>query len=129
LPQVRKPSSSLWTKLSDDILEYKTRKTRIQNIAKKYLELDSKEREQTLILTDLNKDRADLTKILRDELKKSDVISKEEITQRILVSKDLSEVQKKNYWSYEIGDIVVPVRDIEGSALKKRLPIYRREDK
>jgi ATP-dependent exoDNAse (exonuclease V) alpha subunit len=105
--------------LENNSFVYKTRKSRIKNIVNQYTSLSANELKSTLVITDNNKDRLDLVSEIRKELKKVGKIGKHSHSATILRPKDLSEAQKKYHWSYQLGDVIVPFKDIENTALKK----------
>lgn len=105
--------------LGKDILEYKTRKARLNNVIKSFLSLNKEEREKSIIITDYHKDRIDLINTLRNSLKETGELDSKCKTISILRSRNISEEQKKYYYSYNIGEYLVPFEDIEDTNIKK----------
>lgn len=94
--------------LGDNLIEKGTQKARIKKVINSYISLTKEEREKTIILTDLNSDRENLISSLRVEQKNRKEIGKDNFFIKTLVKSGLSQEQIKKYWSYEVGDIVVP---------------------
>ncbi|MCB9229683.1 MAG: relaxase domain-containing protein [Deltaproteobacteria bacterium] len=93
--------------LDSNIIERKSQLGRQSQFINSYLKLDSKAREETLLLVDLNHDRQSITQALRKALQKEGSLDRNEVLLPILRAKDLSEVQKKQGCSYAKGDILV----------------------
>lgn len=127
--------------LKASIMERKTKEARYNKVANEYLSLSSSVREKTIILSNTNADRLDLTHKIREKLRANgDLSAKEEIIE-VLRSKGLSQAQKRLLWNYKKDDIVifenepkkqflvekidkknahVSLKDIEGNIIKNR---------
>jgi conjugative relaxase-like TrwC/TraI family protein len=80
-------------------------------IACDYLSLPPEARAQTLILSGTNIERLALTAELRALLQQEGSLGADTFTLRSLRSRDLTTAQLKYACAYDVGDVVVPVRD------------------
>lgn len=88
--------------LSDFTVSRKTRKSRINQVIKKYLDLSKEDQKETIIITDKNVDRLDITRKLRE--KKGLHHKETKIT--TLRQIQISDAQKKLSRSFDLGMIV-----------------------
>ena len=91
---------------------------RAEQIANDYLNLNSYERKQTLILAGTNADREDILRQIRDKLKEEGTLGKETQGMR-LKSKDLTSIQNKYAHHYFQGDVVMPLTNNKKLGLEK----------
>lgn len=82
------------------------RATRLDAVAREYLNRDRAVQEGTLVLTGSRADRAELNERIRDGLKQQGVLSGPEIRAEVLVSKDLTRAQMRESTSYEMGNVI-----------------------
>jgi len=104
--------------ITHSLQESENNNERLKLAVKKYMSFTKEERKETLLMTDLNSDREEMVKLLRESLRKEKSIGASDHTIPILVKAGLSHAQTSKYWSYEVGDVVIPFKDNEGS-LKK----------
>ncbi|MDJ0647124.1 MAG: MobF family relaxase [Xenococcaceae cyanobacterium MO_188.B19] len=100
------------------VTEIEDREERSQSVAKQYLELSDKEREQTLIVTGTNKERRSITQEIRKGLKTEGKLG-ESVKAVQLVSRNLSKEQSKQINNYETGDYIKLHREYKGTPLQK----------
>ena len=62
---------------------------------------------ENFILSSQNKDRYELNKITREKLKNAGAIDKEDFQMKIREGKNIGDEDKKNFWNYEKGNIVL----------------------
>ncbi len=62
---------------------------------------------ENFILSSQNKDRYILNRIVRDKLKKTGAIDENDFDIKIREGKNIGDEDKKNFWNYETGDIIV----------------------
>ena len=79
---------------------------RLDAVAQDYLNRDRAGQQQTLVLTGVRADRAELNERIRDGLKAQGVLSGHEVRAEVLVSKDLTKAQMKESLSFEVGDVI-----------------------
>jgi conjugative relaxase-like TrwC/TraI family protein len=89
-------------------------------IARDYLSLPPEARAQTLILSGTNVERLALTAELRALLQQEGSLGADTFTLRSLRSCDRTTTQLKYACAYEVGDVVVPVRDAGRYGMKRR---------
>ena len=102
------------------IEEQSSSKQRHRAIVTDYAMLTDAEREKTLILSGTNAERLALTGELRTALQKSGRLGIDSYTLQSLRSRDLTSAQLKYAISYEVGDVVVPVKDYRRYGMKRR---------
>ncbi len=100
------------------VTEIEEREERSQSVAKQYLELSDKEREQTLIVTGTNLERRSITQEIRKGLKTEGKLG-ESVKAVQLVSRNLSKEQSKQINNYETGDYIKLHREYKGTPLQK----------
>ena len=93
-------------KLSDSILEIPDKQERLKMMADLYLTKTREEQEKTLVITPLNEDRQLVNQMVRDKLKKINVLQGEELKMRVLLPKDVKKVEKSEIYSYELQDVI-----------------------
>ena len=93
------------------VRELKTPEHRHQAITLDYLSLTAEARKKTLILSGTNAERLALTAQLRTALQNEGSLGIDTFTLQALRSRDLTAAQMKYACVYEVGDVVVPVRD------------------
>jgi conjugative relaxase-like TrwC/TraI family protein len=92
---------------------------RLQRMADDYLSLSVGQREKTLLLAGTNRERAELTHLIRQRLQAEGAIGKNALTVSGLRSKDWTIVQARYAKAYEIGDILVPNQDYKKQGLHR----------
>ena len=102
------------------VRELKTTEHRHQAITLDYLSLTPKARKKTLILSGTNVERLALTAQLRTALQNEGSLGIDTFTLQSLRSRDLTAAQMKYACVYEVGDVVVPVRDYHRYGMKRR---------
>lgn len=93
-------------RISEHIFERKGSEARMNLVMKKYRELSHEQQEKTLLLADTNKEREQLTHKIRNHLKESGLLGKEEVALTVLIPKDMTEAQKNLASFYEKNQIV-----------------------
>lgn len=94
-------------------------KERFTQLIQTYLELSPQQRQQTLILSGTNAERLELIQQLRMELQIEGSLAADGFTLKSLRPKDLTQVQAQYVRHYDIGDVIVPVRDYRRHGLKR----------
>ena len=102
------------------VRELKTPELRHQAITLDYLSLTPEARKKTLILSGTNVERLALTAQLRTALQNEGSLGIDTFTLQSLRSRDLTAAQMKYACVYEVGDVVVPVRDYHRYGMKRR---------
>ena len=102
------------------VRELKTTELRHQAITLDYLSLTPEARKKTLILSGTNAERLALTAQLRTALQNEGSLGIDTFTLQSLRSRDLTAAQMKYACVYEVGDVVVPVRDYHRYGMKRR---------
>ena len=102
------------------VRELKTPELRHQAITLDYLSLTPEVRKKTLILSGTNAERLALTAQLRTALQNEGSLGIDTFTLQSLRSRDLTAAQMKYACVYEVGDVVVPVRDYHRYGMKRR---------
>lgn len=94
--------------IEDKIIERQKEMSRDKLCAQHYLSLSPREQERTLILATTHRERESITNAIRASFLASGRLSNETTT-NVLKTKDMTEAQKQNAFSYEKGDILVQV--------------------
>ena len=102
------------------INEVKTSEDRHQHITYDYLSLPPETREKTLILSGTNLERLALTQELRAALQTEGSLGQDVFTLESLRSRDRTSAQLKYACAYEVGDVVVPVKDYHRYGMERR---------
>ncbi|MEM9944895.1 MAG: AAA family ATPase, partial [Cyanobacteria bacterium P01_D01_bin.36] len=102
------------------INEIKSAEERHQSITYDYLSLPPEIREKTLILSGTNPERLALTQELRAALQTEGSLGQDMFTLQSLRSRDRTAAQLKYVCAYEVGDVVVPVKDYHRYGMKRR---------
>ena len=102
------------------INELKDPEERHQHITYDYLSLPPEIREKTLILSGTNLERLALTQELRAALQSEGSLGQDVFTLESLRSRDRTAAQLKYACAYEVGDVVVPVKDYHRYGMKRR---------
>ena len=102
------------------VRELKTPEFRHQALTLDYLSLTPEARKKTLILSGTNVERLALTTQLRTALQNEGSLGIDMFTLQSLRSRDLTAAQMKYACVYEVGDVVVPVRDYHRYGMKRR---------
>ena len=84
-----------------------------------YLNLTSKERQQTLLLSGTNANRLALTDQIRQGMQAEGSLGENVYTMESLQRKDLTQIQGRYASSYETGDVLVPIRDYKQQGLER----------
>jgi conjugative relaxase-like TrwC/TraI family protein len=92
--------------LAPSVEEVRDRASRLDAIAKDYLERDDYLRSRTLVLTASNDDRRELNERIRAGLVAEGKVADSGRSSRVLVSKDLTEADTRQVASYRVGDVV-----------------------
>jgi hypothetical protein len=100
--------------------ELTSSEARHRAIALDYLSLSPEAREKTLILSGTNTERLALTAELRALLQQERSLGPDTFTLNSLRSRDLTAAQLKYACVYEVGDVVVPMRDAGRYGMKRR---------
>ncbi|MEM6867564.1 MAG: MobF family relaxase [Cyanobacteria bacterium P01_C01_bin.121] len=102
------------------INEVKSSEERHQAITYDYLSLPPETRQKTLILSGTNVERLALTQKLRAVLQTEGSLGQDVFTLQSLRSRDRTAAQLKYASAYEVGDVVVPVKDYHRYGMKRR---------
>lgn len=98
--------------------EINKKSDRHKAIVTQYLGLNEQEREQTLIVSGTNNDRANISDMIREQLElKGNGITLDKLTQ-----KDLTKAEKKLITSYEIDDYIIFSRNSKKDNIEKSTP-------
>ncbi|WP_156114296.1 MobF family relaxase, partial [Myxosarcina sp. GI1] len=100
------------------LLEIPEAATRASRIARDYLNLSLKERQQTLIIAGTHQEREAIVDCIRQGLKQEGSLSREVTVER-LKSKNLTEIQKQYAHYYQAGDVVIPFSNYKRWGLEK----------
>jgi conjugative relaxase-like TrwC/TraI family protein len=92
---------------------------RLQQIADDYLGLSVGQRQKTLLLAGTNRERAELTDLIRRQLQAEGAIGKNALTVSGLRSRDLTTTQARYASAYEVRDILVPNQDYKKQGLRR----------
>ncbi|MFK8185747.1 MAG: MobF family relaxase [Phormidesmis sp.] len=105
---------------ADMVHALKTPEQRHQAITDDYLSLPPDARKKTLILSGTNAERLALTTKLRAALQNEGSLGMDAFTLQSLRPLDRTTTQLKYACAYEVGDVVVPVRDYRRYGIKRR---------
>lgn len=94
------------TAIEDKIMERQKELARDRLCAQHYLALSPQEQGRTLILATTHRERESITHCIRSAFLESGRLSKE-TTISVLKTKDMTEAQKQNAFSFERGDILI----------------------
>lgn len=100
------------------VKEEASRKERVTAIAAQYLALSQKERKETLIVTGTNAERLAIANVIREGLKEEGSLGNCIHTVQ-LVSRQLTDEQKKRADNYSVGDYIRLLRDYQNTQLRK----------
>ena len=89
-------------------------------IVRDYISLPEEAREKTLILSGTNVERLELTAALRSMLQQEGSLGLDRFTLSSLRPRDRTAAQLKYAISYEVDDVVVPVRDYRRYGMNRR---------
>ncbi|MCY7286068.1 MAG: relaxase domain-containing protein, partial [Cyanobacteria bacterium CAN_BIN43] len=88
-------------------------------IASDYLQLSPDQRQSTLVLVGTHKEKAALMQHIREGLKEEGTLVGDEAILTRLKRKDLTKVQSRYQHHYNIGDVVIPLREYKRAGLHK----------
>ncbi len=110
-------------------LEEVERDEKVQRIVDDYLAVSPEEREKTLVLAGTNRERLEITQGIREGLRREGRLG-EDKTVRQLKRKDLTKVQMKYAHNFDLGDVIVPLKDYKKRQLSKgkRYVVMGKED-
>ena len=91
-------------KLAKNTIEIPDREERLKAMATMYVAQTAEEREKTLIISPKNEDRLALNDEVRALLIKNGTLSGPEVQATVLLSKDMSSIEKSSFYSYSEGD-------------------------
>lgn len=77
---------------------------RLQKMAQEYLDFSKQGRENVLVLVPANKDRVIVNQLIREGLKKQNMLSGAETTTYAFINRNLSKAQRLKAINYKIGD-------------------------
>ncbi len=92
--------------IEDKVFERQKEMSRDKLCAHRYLSLSPREQERTLILATTHRERESITNSIRSAFLESGRLSNETTT-KVLRTKDMTEAQKQNAFSYEKGDLLI----------------------
>ncbi len=92
---------------------------RTAKIAADYISLSLEERQQTLIVAGTHKERSAITGEIRTSLKEEGTLGYGVKVTQLRAKQNLTSIQTRYTHNYNVGDVVVPVRDY------KRLELYK----
>ncbi|WP_146138780.1 MobF family relaxase, partial [Chroococcidiopsis cubana] len=95
--------------------------SRASRIAADYINLQPSERSETIILAGTRKECAAVTEKIRSLLKQEGSLGDSAVATQLL-SKDLTQVQMRYTHYYNVGDVVIPVREYKRTGLRKFQP-------
>lgn len=95
--------------------------SRASRIAADYINLQPSERSETIILAGTRKECAAVTEKIRSLLKQEGSLGDSAVATQLL-SKDLTQVQMRYTHYYNVGDVVIPVREYKRTRLRKFQP-------
>ncbi len=101
------------------IIEYATREERFAQIAHDYANLDEAQRRKTLIIEPSREGRNELTRQIRERLAEKGILSGDKAQSQRLISRDLTKVEAKDIYSYEIGNTIIFTKDYEHKGIAK----------
>jgi len=104
---IRGHADAAFNKIQDTVYEYSDSAERINAIAKQYLSLSQKDRDQTFVLSPANEDRVKLNEVIRQGLiEEGSVKGDGAAASSILVKSNLTDVEKGRAIFYKPGDTV-----------------------
>lgn len=92
--------------LESNVVVEKNPQKRSEKIVEEFFKLSVEERQKSLILSGSNKERLELTKLIRDELKKRGELGDEQ-SFTFLKPKNFTQEQAKSSSGYNLGDVVL----------------------
>lgn len=95
---------------------------RTAKIAADYIGLSLKERQQTLIVAGTHKERSAITDEIRTALKEEGTLGYGVEVTQLRAKQNLTSIQTRYTHNYNVGDVVVPVRDYKRLGLYKSQP-------
>ncbi len=95
---------------------------RIAKIAADYIKLLPKERQQTLIVAGTHKERSAITQQIRTALKEEGTLGYGVEVTQLRARQTLTAVQTRYTHNYNVGDVVVPIREYKKLGLHKSQP-------
>ncbi|QDQ41210.1 conjugative relaxase (plasmid) [Legionella geestiana] len=101
-----------------NVTEFATHEERIGHLAKTWLDLVPEERAKTLLFAPTHQNRRAITSILREGLEKEGVLSGKELSQQVLKTRSLEEVQLRFTGYYEKGNVIRFNQDFRRSSIK-----------
>ncbi|MGK7932812.1 MAG: relaxase, partial [Microcystaceae cyanobacterium] len=105
------------------------RDEKVQRIVNDYLAVSPEQRGKTLVLAGTNRERLEITQGIREVLRREGRLGEDKtVTQ--LKRKDLTKVMMKYVHNFDIGDVIVPLKDYKKRQLKKgqRYVVAGKED-
>ncbi|MGB2924952.1 MAG: MobF family relaxase, partial [Limnothrix sp.] len=114
-----------WLQKHDKIHETSEVENHAKQIAEAYLKLGETERSDTLVLSGTHRERQAITQQIREGLKQEGVIQQAEFLTEILSRKDMTEEQKQHARFYEVGDVLIPLKDHNCLKRSKRYVITK----
>jgi ATP-dependent exoDNAse (exonuclease V) alpha subunit len=101
--------------ISKDVVEIKEPQKRRETLVKEFLTLTPQNREKSLILAGTKLEREKITQLLRDQMKLEGNLT-QQTTITVLEQKDLTRSQLKQSHFFEIGDEILPKKQLGQSA-------------
>ena len=90
-----------------------------EQLVSDYLSLSADERRETLLLSGTNANRLALTQQIRAGMQAEGSLGESVYTMPSLQRKDLTLVQSRYVGHYDVGDVIVPIRDYRQQGLEK----------
>ncbi|CAM4390458.1 MAG: ATP-dependent RecD-like DNA helicase [Legionellaceae bacterium] len=115
LPESLKPTKS--NPLG--ILEIDNKNDRLALLAEDYLARDDKRREKTLIVTPANADRVVVNALIREGLREEGQLKGDDNGINVLVSKNMTAIERSRASNYEINDVVRFNRSLQNLSVAK----------
>ncbi len=103
---IRGHADAAFNKIQETVYEYADSVERISAIAKQYLSLSQKDRDQTFVLSPANEDRVKLNEVIRQGLIEEGSIKGDSAAASIFVKSNLTNVEKGRATYYKPGDVV-----------------------
>ncbi|OKH17655.1 MobF family relaxase [[Limnothrix rosea] IAM M-220] len=103
--------SIVWLNKHDKITESESLEARAEQIAATYLDLTETERSQTLVLSGTHRERHAITSRIRQGLKQEKKLTDQDFIINILSRKNMTEEQKQHARFYEVGDVLIPLKN------------------
>jgi conjugative relaxase-like TrwC/TraI family protein len=104
---------------ANSIRAVQSQEERISAIAQDYLTLTPDQRQKTLIIANTNAERRSITQTIRQGLQVEGYLVADTFTLTSLKPRNLTTVQAKYAKNYELGDILMPMKDYRKSQLAK----------